>query len=644
MSLLHPILPFAALAFASAVAAANTKTADTIPDYSLTERAKVPEEFKFKVGDLFKDPAAWQAEFDAVTRLAATLDAAAADWTSNAQRMADTLELVAKLNERGDRLYAYAKLQYDMDQSDAEATRLLGQIQTYEVSLNTKSAFIAPGVLALGEDKVAAYLKAEPRLAPFRFSLEKTLRNRAHTLPQEQEAIVAQMGIFADTPVKVSNLLNDVDMPPAEVTLSDGTRVLLNESNFLKHRISPVAADRKLVVEAYWKNVVKYRNTFAALLDGEMKKQVALSKIYQFPSCLEANLFENNIAPEVYHNLIASVRSNLGPLHRLLRLKQRMLGLSELNYYDVAVPAAPAVRQTYTFDQARDHVLAATAPLGAEYRQRLERAFTERWVDIYPNKGKQGGAYSLGVYGIHPFVKMNYTGRFDEVSTLAHELGHSLHSVFSNETQPFPTARYTIFIAEIASTFNETLLIKEVLKTTTDDRVKLQLLEGFLERMRGTIYAQTMLAEFELAMHEQAEQGQTLTSEWLTTTFAKLYHHYMGVDQGVVRFDDSLAVSWASVPHFYRPFYVFQYATGMVAATALADAVLSNDPAARDRYLGLLRAGGSKYPLDLLRDAGIDMSKPAPIHAALKQFDGMVAEMEAIYERLPADARKGTSR
>jgi len=265
-------------------------------------------------------------------------------------------------------------------------------------------------------------------------------------------------------------------------------------------------------------------------------------------------------------------------------------------------------------------------------------------VDIYPNKGKQGGAYSLGVFGAHPFVKMNYTGRFDEVSTLAHELGHSMHSVFSNETQPLPTAQYTIFIAEIASTFNEVLLIKEVLKATKDDAVKLQLLEGFLDRMRGTIYSQTMLAEFELAMHEQVEKGGSLTADWLKTTWATLFRCYNGVDQGIVTYDDSLAVTWASIPHFYRPFYVFQYATGMVAATALADAVLSEGPAARDRYLGLLSAGGSKFPLDLLRDAGVDMSKPAPILAALKQFDGLVAEMEGIYERLPAAAKKGTSK
>jgi oligoendopeptidase F len=490
-----------------------------------------------------------------------------------------------------------------------------------------------------------AWIAAEPRLIPFRFPLEKILRGKNHILPEAEQAIVAQIGLFADTPGKAANLLNDLDIPPAEVVLADGTKVTLNQANFLKHRMSHVAADRKMVVETYWKNLRPFENTFAALMDGEMKKQVAFAKIYRFPTCLDATLFPNNISPGVYHNLISTVRSNLDPLHRHLRLKRKMLGLSELGYYDVAVPAAPAVQKIYAYDEARALIMGATAvPLGELYQKRLGEAFDGRWVDIYPNKGKQGGAYSMGVYGVHPFVKMNYTGRFDEVSTLAHELGHSMHSVFSNESQPFPVAQYPIFIAEIASTFNEILLVREVLRTATDDKFKLQMLEGFLERMRGTIYTQTMFAEFELAMHTRAEQGQSLTAEWLNETNLRLFREYMGSDRNVVRYDDTPAISWAAVPHYYRPFYVFQYATGMVAASAFADAVLTEGAPARDRYLGLLRGGGSKYPLDLLADAGVDMSQPAPVAAALRQFDSLVAEMEAIYDRLPAEDRKGTSK
>lgn len=634
MNLLHPLLPVAALVVTSMWSAA-APVASVIPDYSQTERSQVPEEFKFNLSDLFKDEAAWRSEFAAVKQLAGSIDGLAKDWTHSPQQMADLLDGIHAFSERGDRLYAWAKLQNDMDLSNPEFNRMQTEFQNLAVDFAAKTTFLAPAVLALGEEKTAAYIKAAPRLASYRFFLEKILRNRDHTLAASEESIVAQMGLFTDTPVKVSNLLNDVDMPSAEVTLTDGTKVLLNENNFLKYRISKVAADRRTVVEAYWKNVLKYENTFAALLDGEMRKQVAMSRIYKFPGCLEANLFENNISPDVYHNLIATVRSNVAPLHRLYKLKQKMLGLSEFNYYDIAVPAAPSVSQQYTFEECQRHILGATAVLGETYTAGIKRAFSERWIDLYPNKGKQGGAYSMGVYGVHPFVKMNFSGRYDDMSTIAHELGHSMHSMFANAAQPFATAQYAIFIAEIASTFNETMLLKEVLKSTTDDRVKLRLLEGFLERMRGTIYAQAMLAEFELAMHEQAERGQPLTAEWLKATFAKTYRHYNGVDQGVVKFDDSLAVTWASVPHFYRPFYVFQYSTGMVAATALADAVSTGGEPARDRYLGMLKAGGSKFPLDILRDAGVDMSKPEPILAAIKQFDTLVAEMETIYARLP---------
>ncbi len=640
MKLLHPILPVAALVFTTALSAAAPEAASAIPDYSQTERAQVPEQFKFNVADLFKDEAAWRAELAAVKQLAVSIDGLAKNWTSSPKLTADLLDLVNAVNERGDGLFAWAKLQNDMDLSNPEFTRMQSEFQSLAVDFTTRATFIAPDILKLGAEKVAEYLTAEPRLAPNRFFLERILRNREHTLSQPEESIVAQMGLFTDTPVKVANLLSDVDMPSPEVTLTDGTKVVLNENAFLKYRLSKVAADRRTVVEAYWTNVRKYENTFAALLDGEMKKQVALSRIYKFPSCLEATLFENNISPQVYHNVIATVRANVGPLLRLFKLKQKMLGLSELNYYDIPVPAAPSVSQEYTIEDSQRHVLAATAPLGAEYAANLKHAFAERWIDLYPNKGKQGGAYSLGVYGVHPFVKMNFSGRYDDMSTIAHELGHSMHSVFASAAQPFPTAQYAIFIAEIASTFNETMLVKEVVQSTTDDRVKLSLLESFLDRMRGTIYAQAMFAEFELAMHEQAEKGLPLTAEWLKATFAALYRHYMGVDQGVVKCDETLAVMWASIPHFYRPFYVFQYTTGMVAATALAEAVSTGGETARDRYLGMLRAGGSKFPLDILRDAGVDMSKPEPILAAIKQFDTLVAEMETIYARLPQTETK----
>jgi oligoendopeptidase F len=630
------ILPLTALAFTGIVSAAAPAANDPIiPDYSQTARSEVPDEFKFNTADIFKTEDAWRSEMATVAKLMASVDALAKDWTSSPKLTADLLEILNDINDRSERLYAYARLQSDMDLSNPRFTRMQTEFQNLAVDFGTKTAFLAPDVLKLGAEKVADYLKAEPRLAPYRFNLEKILRNQDHTLSQKEESIVAQIGLFTDTASKVSGLLNNVDMPRAEITLTDGTKVLLNQNNFLKYRIHKNADDRRAVVQAFWHSTLQYENTFAALLDGEMKKQVALSRIYKFPSCLDYTLFENNINPEVYRNVIKTVRANLAPLHRLFKLKQRMLGLAELNYYDIPVPAAPSVDKLYTYQESQRLILAAMAPLGEEYTNGLKRAFDERWIDLYPNKGKQSGGYSMGCYGMHPFIKMNYSGRYDDMSTLAHELGHSMHSLFSNASQPSATSGYPIFIAEIASTFNENMLLTEALKTSTDDRVKLRLLESYLERMRGTLYAQTLLADFELAMHEQAEKGQPLTADWLKSTYAAIYRDYMGVDQGVVKVDDTTGIYWAAVPHFYRPYYVFQYVTGMVASSALAESVTHGGAAEAQRYLTMLRAGGSKFPLDILRDAGVDMSKPDPIQAAIKRFDSLVGEMETLYARLP---------
>lgn len=611
----------------------------TLPDYARTERAKVPDAFKWKASDMFRDETAWRAEFQAVQGQAKALEPLAKAWTASPKAMADFMARLDEVNRRGAVLLQYASLQGDMDLADARYQKMKGEIQAVLVDLDARLAFMAPDLLAMGEAKVERFLKAEPRLEPHRVGFFRTLRLKGHILPEGEERVAATAGLFAGAPSTASGMLNDVDMPHRTVTLASGEKAVLDTASYNKLRTSSVVADRRLVMETHFQEQAQYRNTFAALLDAAMKQDLFNARIRSYPTCLDAALHPEAIDPAVYRNLVRTVKAHLAPLHRLLRLRARMLGLKDMRYADIYASAVRSVDRTYTYEQARDLVLQATQPLGPEYHKDLAQAFENGWVDIYPNKGKQSGAYSSGVYGVHPYVKMNFDGSFREVSTLAHELGHAMHSHLSEAAQPFPTADYPIFLAEIASTFNENLLMHRLLDTVQDDTYKLFLLDSYLENLRGTLFRQTLFADFELAMHERVEQGQSLTADWLDETYLALTRLYYGHDAGVMAVDDWIKSEWSAIPHFYYGYYVYQYATGIVSSMALSQAALK-DPAARDRYLGFLRAGGSRFPLETLKTAGVDLTAPEPVEEALQAFDGLVDRMEKLYDRVQASGGK----
>ena len=606
--------------------------AQSIPDFSLVPRASVPEQHKWRATDIFADAAAWRAELEAVKALIAALEPFAQVWTTTPSAMGAFMERLDDVNLRGERLLNYASLQGDMDLGEATYQELKGEARSVLVDLGARLAFLDPELLALGQERVEAHLQAEPRLEPHRVGFLRTLRMKDHVLPEGEERVVATAGLFTQAPSAAAGMLNNLDLPHAALTLSTGETFPLNTANFNKHRASKVPADRRLVMATHFQEQARFRNTFATLLDAGVKQDLFHAKVRNFPTCLDAALYPEAIDTAVYRNLITSVKANLGPLHRLLRLRKRMLGLDGMRYGDIYASAVQSVEVKYSFEQARDLVLQATAPLGPAYRGVLEQAFTHGWIDVYPNQGKQSGAYSSGVYGIHPFVKMNYDGTLHEVSTLAHELGHAMHSHLSEAAQPFPTADYPIFLAEIASTFNENLLMHHLLDTVEDDHLKLYLLDSHLETLRGTLFRQTLFADFELAMHERVEQGQSLTPDWLDQTYLELTRLYYGHAEGVLEVDDYLASEWSAIPHFYYGFYVYQYATGIVSSMALMDAALK-DPAARDRYLAFLGAGGSRFPLDTLKAAGVDLTTPQPVEAALQAFDQLVARMEALFDK-----------
>jgi oligoendopeptidase F len=423
------------------------------------------------------------------------------------------------------------------------------------------------------------------------------------------------------------------------VKLSDGKEVTLNIANYSHYRASKNPADRKLVMNSFWDQHARFENTFAALLDGKMKQHLYNARAYKYKDCLESRLFSEDISPEVYHQLIKSVRDGLPLLHRYISLKKQLLKLDTYRYDDIYASAVQSVEKKYTWDEACDLVRSSTKILGPEYARALDASLTEGWIDVYPNKGKESGAYSSGVYGVHPYVKMNYNGDYNAVSTLAHELGHAMHSYFSNLTQPYATADYATFLAEIASTFNENLLMHQMLKEEKDDLFKLYILDNYLEQVRGTIFRQTLFAEFELAMHEKVEQGQTLTPDWLSEKYLRLTREYYGADKGVMEVGDYIGNEWSFIPHFYMNYYVFQYSTGLIASMALSEKVLNGSPADRDRYLELLSAGGKDFPLNLLRKAGVDMTSPEPAKAAMKNFESLLGEMEKIVASLKAQGK-----
>ena len=610
-----------------------------VPNFSETERRLVPDGFKWRATDMFADEAGWRAELGAVKQLAEGLDALGKGWTASPQALWAFVERLQDVNRRSSKLGQYASLQGDMDLGDTRYQKMKGEIQSFQVNLGAKLAFMDSDLLQLGEARLEAYIQAEPRLLPNRVGFLRTLRMREHILPEGEERVAATAGLFSSAPAAASGMLNDVDLPRPEVTLSTGEKVTLNTANYQKYRASKVAADRKLVMQAYWAGQKQYANTFATLLDAGIKQDLFQAKVRHYPSCLDAALYPDAIDPAVYRNLITTVKANLAPLHRLLRLRQKMLGLKEMNYSDIYASAVKSVTRTFPYAEAQSLVRMATEPLGPGYAQGLAEAFSNGWVDIYPNKGKQSGAYSSGVYGVHPYVKMNFDGSFHDVSTLAHELGHAMHSYLSEKNQPYPTADYPIFLAEIASTFNENLLMHQLLKTEQDDTLKLFLLDSYLETLRGTLFRQTLFADFELAMHERVEQGHSLTPDWLDAKYLELTRLYYGHDAGVMKVDDYLQAEWSGIPHFYYNYYVYQYATGIVASMALSEGVMAHGAANRDRFLTFLSSGCSRFPLDTLKAAGVDLTTPQPVEAALRAFDGLVAEMEVLAAKV-AKARK----
>ena len=611
-----------------------------IPDYANTLRKNVPDIYKWKVEDLYKSEEEWKKDLENAKQMLDKIDELYKGWTESAENMYKLLNLLTKIDMKLTKAYTYPSLISDTELSNSHYQAMKGQVRSLYVEYSSKTSFIKPDILKLGEKKINEYLRQKPELKDYSMMFDSILRVKDHVLDTDKENILAQTGLFAGLSGKAASILNNVDIPSPEIKLSDGKKVKLNYSTYVRYRGSSNRKDRVKVMRRFWKNHAKFRNTHSVLLDTEIKSHLFYAKVRKYKDCLEAALYPQNIDRKVYTNLIKTVKENLGPLHNYLKLKAEMLNLKDIKYDDIYASAVPSVDKKFTLKEAEKIIINAMKPLGKDYTEVLKKAFNNRWMDAYPNKDKRSGAYSQGsVYDVHPYVLLNYDGTYNSVSTIAHEFGHSLHSYFSNKTQPYPKADYPIFLAEIASTFNETLLIKYMLKHEKDDLFKLYLLDQYLENLRATLYRQTLFADFELQMHQEVEKGNTLTADWLDKKYLELTRLYYGHKKGIMKVDKYIENEWSEIPHFYYDFYVYQYSTGIIASTALADMVLNGGKKERERYLEFLKTGGSKYPLETLKKAGVDLTTKEPILKTLKMFNDLVEEMRKIYHKLKKNGK-----
>src|SRR5262245_39830016 len=604
------------------------------------DRGQIPEKYRWNLADIYPDEASWRKAKEQLGAGLPKLRQFQGKLASSPATLAEALDTLYTFDKELSRLYVYGSMLSDQDTRDSRHKGMQQEMVQLGAAFSAESAFIEPELLKAGKATLDRFGAQEPRLKNYRFYLSDVARRAAHTLSENEEKILAAAGPLAAAPSDVYGILANADFPNPSVTLSDGRTVKLTQAAFADLRALPNRGDREKVMSTYFNAMGGFSRTFGTTINGEVQKVLFFAKARKYPAVLDMALDTANIPTSVYSRLVDGVNRNLPAFHRYLKLRKQLMGIDQVHYYDLYAPLVGSAKLEYTPEEAQKLVLEAVKPLGAEYQATMQRAFKERWIDLLPNEGKRSGAYSNGgAYDVHPYMLINFNGKYTDVSTLAHELGHTMHSYFSNKTQPYPLASYQIFVAEVASTFNESLLIDHVLKSIKDDDTRLSLLGNYLENIKGTVFRQTQFAEFELRMHEMAQKGQPVTGDALSKLYMDITKRYYGHDQGICIVDDYIAQEWSYIPHFYRDFYVFQYATSFTASTALVEKVKAGDPEAKRRYLAFLSAGGSKYPIELLKDAGVDMTTDEPLELTMKEMNRVMDEMEAILGKRAANRR-----
>lgn len=589
-------------------------------------REEIDSKYKWDIESMYKNNEEWEKDFKKVKILIDELALFKGNVVTNADNLYRLLRLKDELSRTMSNVYTFAKMKQDEDTNNPKYQEFTDRATTLMVNISESSSFIVPEILKLEKKDILIFKKDIMALNEYSHYLDEIFRQKEHILSEKEETIIAGVGDIANGPENIFSMLNNADLEFPSIRNEDGEEIQITHGSFIPLMESKDRTLRRNAFKALYKTYNDYKNTFASILNTNIKKNIFYSKVRKYNSSLEAALDGDNIPVKVYDNLIESVNENLYKMHKYIEIRKRALDLGDIHFYDLYTPIVKDIDMDIEYEQAKEEILKGLAPLKSEYLREVENGFNSGWIDVYENKGKRSGAYSWGTYDSKPFILLNYQNTLDNMFTIAHEIGHSMHSYFSKK-QPYVYSNYSIFVAEVASTVNEALLINHMIETTVEPRKKLYFLNHFLEQFRGTIYRQTMFAEFEKIIHEKTESGESLTAESFSIIYKDLNKKYYG-EQIVI--DDEIAMEWARIPHFYYDFYVYQYATGFSAAIQLSQKILSGEEGAIESYLEFLKSGSSDYPVEVLKKAGVDMTTKNPIDDALKLFGELVDKMERL--------------
>ncbi len=596
----------------------------------LPNRSEVPEHLKWDLTTIFKTDEDWEKEYESLKQAIPNIKKYQNTLHESAENLLSLLQFQDEISERLGKLYTYAHMRYDEDTTNSFYQGMNQKAESLLTFASSEMSFIVPEILQIEEEKIKSFLEANDDLKLYEKALERIMRFRDHTLSEREERLLSEASDALQTASNTFGMLNNADLKFPTIKDEEGNEVELTHGRYIRFMESKDRNVRKSAFKAMYDTFGAFKNTFAATLSGAVKKDNFYAKIRNFKSARHAALYRNNIPEKVYDQLVETINDSLHLLHRYTKLRKEILGVDELHMYDLYAPLVKEVDMKVTYDEAKAHVLESLQPMGDDYISVVQEAFNNRWIDVVENKGKRSGAYSSGSYGTNPFILMNWQDNVNNLYTLAHELGHSVHSYYTRKHQPYRYGNYSIFVAEVASTCNEALLSEHLLNHLQDENEKLYILNHFLEGFRATVFRQTMFAEFEHDIHIREQNGEPLTAESLTKWYYDLNKKYFGDD---IIVDEEIGLEWARIPHFYYNYYVYQYATGYAAATSLANQILNEGKPAVERYKAFLKAGSSEDPIDVLKKAGVDMTEKQPIEEALHVFEAKLDEFERLIKK-----------